>query len=231
MVSAAQALDVRSKMVGVLLRAARIGAGKSLKECAEWLGCSTHVMSLYEYGRSSISLPELEMLALLFDVPVNHLWDEDLASLDHPKASPPPRQLLSLRHKEIGVLIRQARTRAGKTQAQCAELLGVSPETIGRYEYGDKPIPFTHLETLSEALDIDFRELLDKELPTSRISLLQPGSDLLSPEESWARLPIRIKDFLRHPESLPYLEIALRFYELPQDHLRQLAEAMLSTEE
>ncbi len=231
MVSSAQALDVRSKMMGVLLRAARLRSGKSLKECAEWLGCSPHIMSQYEYGRRGISLPELELLALLFDVPVNHLWDERLAMLEEHHPRPPADRLLDLRHKEIGVLLREARSRAGKTQAQCAELLGVSAETIGRYEYGDRPIPFTHLEVLADALEIPVSELLDHQLPTSQVPLLRSDGQLLSPEESWARLPAHVKDFIRSTESLPFLEMALRLYELPKDSLRRLAEAMLHTED
>lgn len=188
-------------------------------------------MSQYEYGRGGISLPELELLAALFDVPVNHLWDEQLADVDQPEERPPTEEVLRLRHKEIGVWVRQARTRAGKTQAQCAELLGVSAETIGRYEYGDKPIPFNHLEHLANSLDVGLDEVLDKILPTSRIALTGDDTEMLSPEDSWARLPAKIKDFLRNPDSLPYLEMAFQLYGLPKDYLRQLAEAMLSTEE
>jgi len=231
MISAAQALEVRSKMIGVLVRAARVASGKSLKECAEWLGSSTHVMSQYEYGRGGISLPEIELLAALFHVPVNHLWNDELADVDQAEERPPTGELLRLRHKEIGVWVRQARMRAGKTQAQCAELLGVSAETIGRYEYGDKPIPFSHLELLADLLDVGVDEVLDKNLPTSRIALTGDDTEVLSPEDSWARLPDKVKDFLRNPGSLPYLEMAIQFYGLPKDYLRQLAEAMLTTEE
>lgn len=231
MVSAAQALDVRSKMIGVLLRAARMKAGKSMMQCAEWVGCSPHVISQYEYGRRATSLPELELLACLFGVPVNHLWDEDLATIEEPCPRPPAERLLGLRHKEIGVLLRQGRTRVGKSQTECAELLGVSAETIAKYEYGQKPVPFPDLEALAETFEIPLYEFLDQSLPAGQVPILRSHGELLSPEDSWSRLPAQIRDFIRSPDSIPFLQMALRLYELPRDSLRNLAEAMLSAQD
>jgi transcriptional regulator with XRE-family HTH domain len=231
MVSAAQALEVRSKIIGVLIRAARLRTGKTVKDCAEWLGCSPSTLSQYEYGRSAPSLPELELLALLFDLPVNHLWDADSANLEDPLPRPPAERIQQLRHKEIGILLRQARSEAGMTQAECAKLVGVSSGMIGRYERGDTPIPFVHLEILAPALGIPWRDLFDSEFATSRIAVMPAEDQLLSAEDSWARLPPRIQDFVRKPDSLPFLEMAFQVYGLPKDSLRQLAEAMLSTGE
>jgi len=231
MVSAAQALDVRSKMIGVLLRAARLRAGKSMTQCADWLGCSPHIISQYEYGRRAISLPELELLAGLFAVPVNHLWDEDLATIEEPCQRPPAEKLLGLRHKEIGVLLRQGRTSAGKTQTECAKLLGVSTETTSKYEYGQKPVPFADLEVLAKTFDIPLSEFLDQSLPADQVPILPSHGELLSPEEGWSRLPAQIRDFIRSPDSLPFLQMALSLYRMPKDSLTDLAEAMLSAQD
>ncbi len=231
MVSSLRALDVRSKMIGVLIRAARLRAGKTLRECAQWLGCSSHVMSQYEYGRRSISLPELELLAEVFDTPVDHLWDEEVAVAEQPAPTPLSGRLVELRHKEIGVLLRQARSNAGKTQRECADFLGVSPDTMSKYELGSRPVPFTQLEMLASYLEVPVSSFLDRAKPTSRASGDSSQSELLSAEETWADLPREIKEFIRNPKSRPFLEVALRLYELPGDSLRQLAEAMLPTED
>jgi|GEM_PF-4832965 len=58
-----EAMALRSKITGVLLKNARTRAGKSQKDCAKILGCSPRTISDYEYGRRDISLPELEALA------------------------------------------------------------------------------------------------------------------------------------------------------------------------
>ncbi len=224
-------LDVRSKQIGVLIRAARLRARRSVKECAEWLGCSPHTMAQYEYGRRAISLPEIELLASFFDSPVNQLWDDDPAVLEQPVEKPPLKKLIPLRQKEIGVLLRQARTQSGKTQRQCADLLGVSTDTISKYEYGTKAVPFCHLELLASFLEVSLVEFLDRQLLTSCISISRDGRHVLPSRDTTAGLPPEIEKFVRSPESLPYLEMALRLYELPHESLRKLAEAMLSAEE
>ena len=231
MVPRAQTLEVRSKMIGVLLRAARLKAGKTVKDCAEWLGCSPHIISQYEYGRRAISLPELELLAQFFRMPVNHLWDEEVAEIDQDGGRPPVEKLMELRHKEIGVLLRQSRSTAGKTQKQCSDIIGISTETISKYEYGSRPIPFAYLELLADFLDVPVAEFLDQESIPSGMTDAMGDSGLLFPQETWAALPEEIKNFIRNPESRPYLEMAARLYESPRDSLRHLAEAILATED
>jgi transcriptional regulator with XRE-family HTH domain len=225
MVTKAQALDVREKMIGVLLRAARLRAGKTAKQCAEWLGCSSHMISQYEYGRRPVSLPELELLAQLFRVPVRYLWDDEVAVVDEPSAKAPGQNALRLRNKEIGVLLRQARSSAGKTQKQCAEIVGTSTDTVSKYEHGTKAMPFTHLELLADFLGVPVSSFRDRELPA------EGSPDLLPADEVWANLPPEIKRFISDEDSLPYLEMALRLSELPTESLRHLAEAMLSAED
>lgn len=223
MTQGTKALDVRSKMVGVLVRGARLKAGKTLKECAELLGCSPHTMSQYEYGRADISLPELELLANFFDVAVNHLWDEDASVLDDTADLPRPEKILPLRQKMIGVIVRQARTAAGKTQKECAEVLGVSAHTVSKYEYGKKAIPFSQLELLASYLEVPLSGFLDPQLGRA--------GELASFEDTWSSLLPQIREFIRKPESLPYLHMALKLYELPENSLKRLAEAILPVEE
>jgi transcriptional regulator with XRE-family HTH domain len=228
MVSPTRALDLRSKMIGVLLRAARLKAGRTVKECAKWLGCSSHIMSQYEHGRRAISLPELEVLAKVLRVPPDHLWDEGVATPEQPEPGPDRDRLMELRHKEIGVLLRQARTRAAKTQRECADVLGVSPDTISKYEFGNKPVPFTQLELIASYLETPLTGFLNEGVVTN--SAFGERPELATPQEAWASLPAEIREFIRSPGSLPYLRMALRLHELPQGSLKQLAEAMLSTQ-
>jgi transcriptional regulator with XRE-family HTH domain len=129
------------------------------------------------------------------------------------------------------VQLRQARSRAGKTQKECAQVLGVSTETVSKFEYGSKAIPLSHLEVLADFLRIPLSDFLDRELATELLPAAVSGADLRSPAEAWASLSPEIQQFICSPDSLPYLEMALRLHELPKSSLRHLAEAILSTEE
>jgi len=223
-----KALDVRSKMIGVLMRGARLRAGKTLKGCADLLACSPRTISQYEQGRGGISLPELELLASFFDVPVSYFWEEGYDVPEVGAELPPGDKFIPLRRKMIGVLLRQARLEAGKSQKECAKIVDVSADTMSRYEYGKKPIPFAHLETLASFLNVPLYHFVDRELAGTRLPVTRAGDELLSAEDAWPILPAEIQEFIRNPESLPYLLMALSLYELPKDSLQHLAEAILS---
>ncbi len=50
------------------------------------------------------------------------------------------KDVRTLRNKIIGVLLRDARLRAGKTLQDCAAVLDCSPGTITQFELGRKPL-------------------------------------------------------------------------------------------
>ncbi len=70
---------------------------------------------------------------------------------------------LALRNRIIGLLLREARERAEKTKEECAEALGVSPDTITAYERGRQPISLPELEALAYLLDTPITYLLDQD--------------------------------------------------------------------
>ncbi len=55
---------------------------------------------------------------------------------------------LTVRDRIMGVLLRDARRRARRTKAECADALGVSADTIEAYEQGRAPISLPELEVL-----------------------------------------------------------------------------------
>ena len=72
------AIKLRAKKLGILLRDARLSAGKSLKDCGESIGVSGSTMGAYEKGERSPSLPELEMLSFFLKVPLDHFWQDQI---------------------------------------------------------------------------------------------------------------------------------------------------------
>src|SRR3989304_5855749 len=115
------AIKIRVKKVGVLLRGARLAAGKSLEQCAQVIGASSSTLEAYERGEASPALPELEALAYYLKTPLAHFWGRELASASKPEtASDNPLRLLRLRNHIIGALFRQARLEVGLSSKEVA---------------------------------------------------------------------------------------------------------------
>jgi len=219
---APQAIAIRNKIIGVLVRRARLRAGKSQKDCAEFLGCSPFVFRQYEQGDKGLSLPELEALAFLFDVPPESLWDDSYPLPEEPEEGTLPiGQLLLLRRKILAVQFRQCRNAAGLTQRQVAELLDCSPSMVSQYERGRRDIPLAELERLAEVCSRGLEEFLDQTIPLGQGE--QERRDLARLEE----LPADVRDFVLNPTNLLYFRIAMLLSALRADSLRQIAETLL----
>jgi transcriptional regulator with XRE-family HTH domain len=216
-----EAMAIRSKIIGVLLRNARMKAGKSRKDCAAVLGCSPGTISQLEYGRKDITLPQLEVLAYFLGLPITYFWDEDVI-LEEEEIDRPVDEIMTIRHKIIGVLLRQARLDASKSQKQCAQALNCSAGRISQYERGQRGIPLPELEALADFLDVSITHFLDEQ--TAPLSKEAPkGIDV----ETFAELPPDVRDFVSNPTNALYIRIAMKLSTLSVDVLRQIAETLL----
>lgn len=70
------------------------------------------------------------------------------------------RDGLNMDKQKIGTFISTCRKEKGLTQAQLAEILGVSDKSISRWENGKTMLDFSLYEPLCQALDIQISELL-----------------------------------------------------------------------
>ena len=61
----------------------------------------------------------------------------------------------------IGEAIKDARIKAGVTQAELAERLGISPQAVSQYERGKKNPRLSTIQKFADALGIDVSDLLD----------------------------------------------------------------------
>jgi transcriptional regulator with XRE-family HTH domain len=144
---------IRQKITGVLLRHARLTAGRSQAELAAALRVSRYRYAQYEQGQRDLSLPELELIADLCGVPLGFFFD-DTAKVEDETGDTLRLTETRIRRKTVGVLLRQARRQADKTQRECAAALGVSPRRISQYESGEQAIPLAELEALASYLDL-----------------------------------------------------------------------------
>jgi transcriptional regulator with XRE-family HTH domain len=218
-----QAIAIRNKIIGILLRRARLDAGRTQRECADFLGCSPQQISQYERGQKGPSLPEMEALAYFLDIPPASLWDEHH---ERPSATEeetlPIEQMLALRRRMIAVQFRQCRLAADLTQKQIAQLLGVSSGMVSQYERGQRDIPFAELELAAEQCGQPLDKFLDDEtIPLSNAE--QDRQALAALQE----LSPDVQEFVLKPSNALYLRIAMSLSAIKADELRRIAETLL----
>jgi transcriptional regulator with XRE-family HTH domain len=214
-------LALRNRVIGVLLRSARERAEISKRECAAALGVSSSTITAYEEGRKSISLPELEILAYLLDTPASYFWERD-PELVPEEGSLPLQEVLTLRHRIVGALLRQARLEADLSQKDLAKVLGCSASSISAYEYGERPLSLAELELLAQQLNVPLEYFLD--------NLEGPVGEWHQQQKAWQRFcefPEEVRDFVTQPINIKYLEVAMKLAQMPAGGLRAIAEGLL----
>lgn len=216
------AMILRAKKLGVLIQDARLAAGKSIDECAEAIGATPSEFTEYEYGDKSPSLPELEVLAFYLNIPLNHFWgNRSISEDDTSRQDFDQKQLVSLRQRVVGTLIRQARTEAGLSLDDLAERLDLTPSQLESYEYGQSPIPLPLLEALSGELDLQIHDLRDKQGPVGEWAARRHNI------QDFLELPPELRVFVAMPVNRPYLELAKQLSEMPVESLRSIGEGIL----
>jgi transcriptional regulator with XRE-family HTH domain len=212
------AVVLQRKITGVLIRAAREKSHRTIKEVAQRLGVTEARVRQYERGARDISLPDLELLALFFQMPLSFFMDAG-SPIEVSVPKPPGAEQVRARRAALGVKLKQARLAAGKTKEDCAQAIGRKAGTIGRYERGASDIPMTELEKLAQFLQVNLYYFVQDKMNESAGGLL----DL----EKLARLPKEVRAFVLNSENMPYVRMAIKFSDLPTDRLQELGEILL----
>ncbi len=215
-------LLLRAKRLGLLMRDARLAAGRSLKETAAALRISPRTLRAYEEGRKSPSLPELAALAYFLQVPLDHFWGHDIISDDVPPIFKLPLEdLLAQHHAHIAQRLREARARAGLSLKDLATRTGISANRLAAYEKGERAAPAVELELVAEVLGLKLRDFLPVD---------DPLGDWLHQQQQirgFLELPPELRTFVANPRHVPYLEVARKLSQMPVDRLRTVAEVLL----
>ncbi len=209
----------RSKILGNLIREARIQSGRSTSDCASVLGTTSHLFEQAEQGEYGLSLPELEALAIYLDVPMAYFWGSEplnkLKGVDF-------ANFITLRHRVIGIMLRQLRLKARRSPQDLAQLLKVSVEQIEAYELGTKPVPYLHLEQLSKFLESSVVHFVDNEKgPLARHEAEQRQ------QKNFRQLSPEMQEFIINPRNSSYLEAAKLLSAMDVQKLRDFAASLL----
>jgi transcriptional regulator with XRE-family HTH domain len=213
---------LRTKKLGVLIRDVRLAARRSLDECAKATGVTKGVFRAYEEGRRAPSLPELEILVYYLKLPIDHFWGKSSISEQQPATEPLDLpQLVELRQRMIGALLRQQRNNASISIKSLTLDTGIPSGRIKAYELGERAIPVPELEALLTALGSRIETFFDQSGPVGEWMLDQKSV------QQFMDLPKELQVFVCQPVNRPYLELAMKLSSMSTDKLRSVAEGLL----
>lgn len=215
--------QIRTKTLGVLIRNARLVADRSEEDCAKAMGVSLAEFVAFENGEQAPSLPEIEVLAFYLDTPIDYFLGREEISLDTIERQALDRleNLLALRNRIVGVMLRKARTEAGITLEELARYAEIDEQNLAAYELGAAPVPLPELEVIVVALNVSLRDFRDQSGPVGRWAIQKKAM------EDFSQLPLEMQQFISKPINQPYLELAQRLSEMSVDRLRGVAEGLL----
>ncbi len=221
--SAQELLVVRKRILGVLLRDARETAGLSSGDVAELLELSEEDYLRFEKGEHTPTLPQLEVLAYFFNVPIKHFWGSQTLAAERKEREIKDRvpEVLMLRQKMIGVRLRSAREQAGLSIADVADKSGLSAGQLEVVERGLLALPVTALERVVRGVNLSLDDLVDEHGTVGNWLQAQEQFD------QFLDLPSDLRDFICRPINRSYIELAIRLSNMRVQELRTIAESIL----
>lgn len=221
--AASERMKIKSRVVGILLQDARTAAGRTAAEAAELLGLTESAYAAFEAGEQAPTLPQLEILAYFYNVPLRHFWSgQTLASQRgevalHEEAP----EILALRQRIIGLSLQQLREDAEMSLDEAAEQSGLAADHIAAAERGEIALPIGEMEALAAALKASMEDFSDGHGRVGK--WLQSQTDF----ERFSALPAETRAFVLQPINRTYLDLARKLSEMEVGRLRMIAESIL----
>lgn len=217
----AEARALRARMLGVLLRDARLDSGYTEQDIANYLGVSVDDVLVWEYGYGTPSLPLLEVLAYFLKIPVSHFWGTETLQQQQLDRTIDTDEYITVRTRMIGLLMRARRESLGLSTDDVAKRLDIPTDELVYYEQGYYQIPMALLTEVAGILDVSLSHFLDT---SSRVG---EYFDLLETLKLFAKMDSDVRDFVSVPSNAPYIRLAMTLAKMPTDSLRELAEGLL----
>jgi len=136
------------------IKTIRMSLHFSIHDCAKLLGISQGNYLAFEKGETHLSLPDLEILALYFGLPLEAFFTDQykrLYQLTLLQDSIRPHYQL-LRQKVIRTQLSLERQAAGLTLEELSESTGIPLENLRSYEEDVFPIPLDELQKICQQL-------------------------------------------------------------------------------
>jgi transcriptional regulator with XRE-family HTH domain len=215
-------LQIRTKKLGLLIYDARLAAGKSLLECSQITGIDENRLDSIEKGYNAPTLPEVEILSYVFNIPTEHFWgNQTLSTRNNTEQSEKFKKLLTLRHKIIGANLISKRKLLDIPVAEIAGKTNIDQKIYEQYENGTLEIPIPHLELIAKELQCPIEDFFETK------GLIGQWRTELEETNKIKSLPDHLKEFVSKPVNVPYIELAIRLSELDVNRIRSVAEGLL----
>ncbi len=215
-------IQIRNKKIGILLMDARQCKDYSIRELAEKTGIPENRIAGFENGSISPSLPELEVLAYIFNIPFEHFWGKQiLQNNNNGKEVEKYQKLVILRNKIIGVNIQSQRQKNEMSLEDLALLCEIENDELAKYENGENEIPIPVLEIIAKNLNMRIEDFFDDQ---GFIGAWRKESEEL---KNLSALPQEFREFITKPINAPYLDLVMKLSELDVKKLRLVAEGLL----
>ena len=213
---------LRARMLGVLLRDARLAKEASEADLARALNVSEDQVLDWEFGRQAPSLPQLEMIAYYLGVPISHFWNTKTMSSEQEARHVAEEQYNQLQDRVIGAKLMLARQEAKLSREEVATTTGLTEDQITAYEFGQQPVPFPELTSISTAVRKSIAYFLED---SNRV-----GTWLRLQDEyrQFSELPDELRAFVMQPVNQPFIDIAMRLSRLQVHELRAVGENILN---
>jgi transcriptional regulator with XRE-family HTH domain len=215
-------VQIRNKKIGILLTDARISKNITISDLSIQTGIPQEKLESFETGDSSPSLPELEVLAYTFNIPLEHFWGKQvLQSSENEDIAEKFRQLLTLRNKIIGANLQAKRQENDISIGDLAIKSEISEEELSSYENGELEIPIPILEILAKNLNCRIEDFFDNQ---GKIGNWRKEKEEI---KNLMELPQNFREFITKPVNAPYLDLAIKLSEMDVNKLRLVAEGLL----
>ena len=221
----AQLFTLKAKQLGVKLADFRQQRGISLKDLSHRTGIAYHKLEHSEHGESTLSLPQLELVALSFGVAADEIFSNKLNKVEIPPISEQDlNNYSSVRDRVIGLQIYKQRSEKAVSPRALAQSCEISTEELNEFESGEKSIPLPLLESICSELGIALSELISKKISPSNETGERPAVVKSNLPDHFSS---ELRTFIENPANLPYLELAKRLSDMYAVKLRNIAEGLL----
>lgn len=198
---------------------------RSIHDCASLLDITKEQYLGFENGTAQLTLPDVELLARFFDVPLTAFFDEsplDNLTLSLPERSHRP-QYKHLRHKMIRAKFNMLREKTGVTLEELHEKTGIPQKDLSDFDNISTPIPISNLIMIADCLGESLDYFLDENYQTIEN---QPDQDNQKTPKWQPEYP-EIDKADDNREDDPYEQLVSALKIIPKEEQAQIAKILL----